>query len=70
MREDNISLNMKMLGGACAVDTGYRFYTNYSARSTDGYTWIQEDVRMPGADPGVVQLKNGTYLMLYTSIAR
>lgn len=67
--EDNIVLNMNMLGCALAVKDGYRFYGSgrdrqSSAFSTDGYNWVQEDVRMPGPDPGVIRLKDGTYLML------
>ena len=67
--EDNIVLNMNMLGCALAVKDGYRFYgsgrdSQSSAFSTDGYNWVQEDVRMPGPDPGVIRLKDGTYLML------
>lgn len=69
---DNIVLEMNMLGCACTVEGGYRFYgtgpKGMTAFSTDGYNWIQEDVRMPGPDPGVVRLKDGTYLMLYTAM--
>ncbi len=77
-REENIIGLDQMLGNGVAVDGGYRFYYNAprgtrgtaSAFSTDGYNWtVDPGIRMSdGGDPGVICLKNGTYLMLYTTI--
>jgi hypothetical protein len=65
--------NMHMLGNVIEVAGGYRFYGAgpggvLSAFSDDGDNWRVEDgVRMPGAgDPGVLRLKDGTFLMVHT----
>lgn len=71
--QDNIEdVGMEFLGQVIAVDGGLRFYGTKngisSAFSEDGFTWEKEDgSRMMGADPGVVELEDGSYLMLYTS---
>lgn len=65
-------------GGGCgqpdvlAIDGGYRLFCSQmgaikSMFSTDGLTWAMEDgVRFQGgADPSVIRLSNGTYLMYY-----
>ncbi len=36
---------MKMLGGVCKVEDGYRFYADRSAFSPDGFNWIQEELQ-------------------------
>ena len=73
--QDFITLDMNLLGQAVALDDGIRFYGTgnggaVSAFSLDGYTWEMEDgVRLSGAnDPGVAQLEDGTYVMVYTSL--
>lgn len=70
--QENIELPMDFLGQVVAVDGGLRFYGSKngvsSAFSEDGYTWkMEQGSRIQGADPGVVQLEDGSYLMLYTS---
>lgn len=72
--EDDIPLPMDFLGQVVTTDEGLRFYGTgkghvVSASSTDGYTWTMDTGdRVQGADPGVVQLDNGNYLMIYTSL--
>ena len=72
--QDNIELPMDFLGEVIAADGGLRFYGSgqggvVSAFSEDGYTWEMEDgSRIQGADPGVAQLSDGSYIMLYTSM--
>ena len=40
-----------------------------SAFSTDGYTWtMDEGKRVDGADPGVVKLTDGSYVIIYTGV--
>lgn len=71
--EENIEgMDMDFLGQVVVVDDGLRFYGTgmgvKSAFSNDGYTWEMEDGnRFIGADPGVAQLADGSYIMLYTS---
>lgn len=72
--EENINLPMDFLGQVIAVDGGLRFYGTgkggvVSAFSSDGYTWeIDDGTRIQGADPGIQQLGDGTYVMVYTSM--
>ena len=63
--------DIQFLGDVIAVDDGLRFYGSgtgiQSAFSTDGYTWtMDEGTRANGADPGVVILNDGSYVMIYT----
>ncbi len=69
--EENINFSIGFLGGAVAMEDGIRFYGaggvdgTLSAFSTDGYEWEEDNVpRYPGSDPGVVQLDDGSFLML------
>ncbi len=72
MLEDPVTLYMGFLGEVIAVDGGLRFYGTgqggvVSAFSEDGYTWEMEDgSRIQGADPGVAQLEDGTFVMIFT----
>lgn len=73
-QRDSINLPMDFLGQVIAMGDGLRFFGTgsgkiLSAFSTDGYTWVMDDgFRLDrGADPGVTQLDDGTYLMVYTS---
>ena len=66
--------DMQFLGDVIAVDDGLRFYGSgmgiQSAFSTDGYTWtMDEGKRVDGADPGVVMLNDGSYVIIYTDMA-
>lgn len=69
---DDIELDMEMLGEVIADGDGLRFYNGpKSAFSTDGYNWvIDEGERVRGADPGVVKLPDGSYIMIYTHIEK
>ncbi len=70
--EDPITLDMNLLGQAVALDDGIRFYGTgnggvTSAFSSDGYTWeMDQGVRARGNDPGVAQLEDGTFVLIYT----
>ena len=73
--ESPITLPMDFLGQVVAVDDGLRFYGTggegevVSAFSSDGYTWeMEEGSRIKGVDPGIQQLEDGTYVMVYTSM--
>ena len=72
--QDNIELPMDFLGEVVPADGGLRFYGTgqggvVSAYSEDGYSWeMEEGSRMQGADPGVAQLSDRSYVMLYTSM--
>ncbi len=71
--EENINLPMDFLGQVIAVDDGLRFYGTgkgvVSAFSSDGYSWEMDDgTRIQGADPGVQELEDGTFVMVYTSM--
>lgn len=73
-RQDDVELPMDFLGQVIAVDDGLRFYGTgagnvVSAFTTDGSTWTMESGnRVSGADPGIQQLEDGTYLMIYTGM--
>lgn len=73
-QQDDVVLPMDFLGQVIATDGGLRFYGTTgqgigSATSTDGSTWTMDTgTRIQGADPGVTQLADGTYLMAYTSM--
>jgi len=66
---DEITLDMQFLGDVIEDDGGLRFYNGrQSAFSTDGYNWTLDDgERIDGADPGVVKLSDGSYIMIYTA---
>lgn len=72
--QDDIELPMDFLGQVIVTDDGLRFYGTgkgeiVSASSSDGYTWTMDDgSRERGADPGVLQLSDGSYLMVYTAL--
>jgi len=64
---------IQFLGDVVLVDDGLRFYGSgmgiQSAFSTDGYTWtMDEGKRVDGADPGVVKLTDGSYVIIYTGV--
>ena len=66
---DNIDIGMQFLGNVIPFEDGLRFYgdTGESAYSDDGYTWEYEPNTGPmGADPGVVQLPDGSYLAIFS----
>jgi len=70
-REKDISLPMGMLGDVIIDKNKLRFYGSgngiQSATSKDGYSWeMDSGKRIDGADPGVVKMSNGKYLMVYT----
>lgn len=73
-RQADINLPMDFLGQVIAIDDGLRFYGTgkngvVSATSTDGSSWVMDDgQRVVGADPGVQQLPDGSYVMIYTSL--
>lgn len=66
---DDITLDMQFLGDVIEDDGGLRFYNGrQSAFSTDGYNWTLDDgERVNGADPGIVKLEDGSYIMIYTA---
>lgn len=71
--QTDIALPMDFLGQVLKVDGGLRFYGTHegnivSAFSEDGYTWNMDAGRRgQGADPGVAQLPDGSFVMVYTS---
>ena len=67
---DDIEIDMGMLGDVIEDNNGLRFYNgSRSAFSTDGYNWtIDSGERVKGADPGVVKLPDGSYIMIYTNV--
>lgn len=71
--QDDINLPMDFLGQVIPSGSGLRFYGTgkggvLSAYSADGNTWTMDaGIRSQGADPGVEQLSNGTYIMIYTA---
>ena len=66
---DDIKIDMNFLGDVIEDDEGLRFYNGTkSAYSTDGYNWeIDAGDRVDGADPGVVKIDDGSYIMIYTA---
>ncbi len=72
--EDPVTLDMGFLGQAVVVDGGLRFYGTgtggiVSAFSSDGYTFVMDEgnrLQAGGGDPGVAQLDDGTFVMIYT----
>lgn len=74
-REDDVTLPMDFLGQVIQFGEGLRFYGTsrdgvVSAYSADGYSWTMTEgaAIREGADPGVQQLADGTYVMVYTSM--
>lgn len=69
-RQEDIDLDMDFLGQVIPFEDGLMFYgTGGSAFSEDGYNWeINKKVSIPGADPGIQQIDDGSYLMVYTSM--
>lgn len=71
--QDDINLPMDFLGQVIPSGSGLRFYGTgkgevVSAYSADGNTWTMDSgSRAQGADPGVQQLADGTYIMVYTA---
>ena len=66
----------RWLGAMIQIPKGLRFYGTsntgiWSARSTNGATWVIDSATYPvaGADPGVVALPNGSILMTVTGPA-
>jgi hypothetical protein len=63
---------LDLRGNVIAVPGGFRFYGcgqggGSTAFSPDGYSWTPETGAPPlSGDPGVIQLKDGSYLMLHT----
>jgi hypothetical protein len=68
--EDEIDIGMSFLGDVIEDDGGLRFYSgSKSAFSEDGYDWtLDEGDRVDGADPGVAELPDGSYIMIYTHV--
>lgn len=72
--EDPITLDMGFLGQAVVIDGGIRFYGTgnggiVSAFSSDGYTFEMDEgsrLQAGGGDPGVAQLDDGSFVMIYT----
>lgn len=73
-KQKDISLSMDFLGQVIATDSGLRFYGTgkegvMSATSPDGSTWtMDKGSRTMGADPGMLLMPDGTYLMVYTKM--
>jgi hypothetical protein len=73
-KQQDISLSMDFLGQAVVVNNGLRFYGTgkegvMSAFSYDGNNWTMDiGSRAMGADPGVLLMPDGTYLMVYTKV--
>lgn len=72
--QDEISLPMDFLGQVIPFEDGLRFYGTgeggvVSAFSEDGFSWeVDQKSVVQGADPGVQQLEDGSYIMAYTSM--
>lgn len=73
--QNDVTLPMDFLGQVVPMNNGLRFYGTgkggvVSAFSTDGSTWTMDTGNRitQGADPGVTQLADGSYLMIYTSM--
>lgn len=72
-KQEDIALDMTMLGDVIEVDGKLRFYGTAngvkSAISEDGYEWEMESgIRINGADPGVVKLDDGRFMIIYTAM--
>lgn len=71
--KDEISLPMDFLGQVIPSGSGLRYYGTgkgsvVSAYSSDGYTWTMDaGSRAQGADPGVQQISDSSYIMIYTA---
>lgn len=71
--QDNIESDYSFLGDAIVDDGKLRFYGTgrgiVLAESDDGYSFakVKEDVA-DGADPGIVKLPDGNYLIVYTKV--
>ncbi len=69
--QENIQSDYLFLGGAVVDNGKLRFYGTGNgvvlAESDDGYVFHKvKDHVADGADPGVVKLPNGGYLIVYT----
>lgn len=74
-RQEDITLDMALLGQVIPFDNGLRFYGSgkgvTTAFSTDGYTWTIDGTNLAqGGDPAVQKLDDGSYLMVYTSMSQ
>lgn len=69
-RQDDIELDMDFLGQVIPFESGLKFFgTGGTAISKDGYAWeMLNEKPIQGADPGVQQLEDGSYIMVYTSM--
>lgn len=73
-KQQDISLPMDFLGQVITAEDGLRFYGTgkegvMSAFSPDGTVWtMDEGSRARGADPGILRMPDGTYLMVYTKM--
>ena len=71
--QDDINIDMNMLGNPVVVDGGIRFFGSglggvVSAFSTDGFEWTLDDgFRAPGVDPGISQLSDGSFMLIYVA---
>ncbi len=70
-REEDVVLDIMMLGNAVSVDGGLRFYGSnrvdmITAFTEDGFDWELEDgIRVEGSgDPGVAELDDGWLMIL------
>lgn len=71
-RQDDILMEMSFLGDVIEVDGQLRFYGGeHSAVSDDGFTWtMEEGSRVEGSDPGVAQLSDGSFVIIYTAVGQ
>ena len=66
---DNIDIGIQFLGNVIPFGDGLRFYgsSNSTGYSEDGYTWaLEENTGPDGADPGIAQLPDGSFISVYT----
>ena len=73
--QSDVTLPMDFLGEVVPMNNGLRFYGTgkggvLSAFSSDGSTWTMDSGSRvtQGADPGVTQLADGSYVMIFTSM--
>ncbi|MBT4604199.1 exo-alpha-sialidase [archaeon] len=72
-RQDDIYLPMNFLGQAIVIDEELYFYGSGMkgpvAKSTNGFEWeISSETNVLGADPGITQLDDGSFVMIYTNM--
>lgn len=73
-RDVDISLPMDFLGQVLPTTGGLRFYGTAkgnvaTAFSSDGSEWTMEKgTLIPGVDPGIQQLADGSYLLVYVGV--